>query len=715
VRPETEALIGFFAYPLVLRSDLSGDPTFRELLARVRQVTLGAYAHQALPLSQVMELARPARNPAHHPLFQVMFGFLDRPLGVLEAAGLRFTPLTMGKGATDFDLFMSLFQDQEGLRGLLEYNADLFEAQTAAHLVRAYVDFLAQCVQHPATRLSQLALPGALEEQAKQARARQRQDTLSIAATFTAEPVEESLAFWMQKLDLPAQVVFAPYNQVFQQLLDPASLLSQNETGVNVVLVRFEDWQRFQDGDEANAAETIERNAQDLVAALKTAAERSSAPYLVCVCPPAPDADAGRLAFFQRLETRLAAELEAVSGVYVVTSAELAALYPVAEYYDAYADELGHVPYTARFFTALGTMIVRRVYALRQPPRKVIVLDCDQTLWQGVCGEDGALGVQIDSPRRALQEFMVAQGEAGMLLCLCSKNNEEDVWDVFARREEMVLRREHLVAWRVNWRPKSENLRALAEELQLGLDSFILLDDNPVECAEVQANCPEVLTLQLPQEPARIARFLQHVWVFDRLKVTDEDRQRTVFYQQNLARERLQQQALTFEAFLEGLELEVQIGAMTSAQLPRVAQLTQRTNQFNVTTIRRSERELQQLCESGHECLAVQVRDRFGDYGLVGVMLFEVKTGAIRVDTFLLSCRTLGRGVEHRMLVRLGEIAQARSLDRVEVPFVPTKKNQPALDFLEAIGGAFKESRDGDLFFHLPAQLAATLTPVHGR
>lgn len=165
----------------------------------------------------------------------------------------------------------------------------------------------------------------------------------------------------------------------------------------------------------------------------------------------------------------------------------------MADDYDSRSDALGHVPYTPLFFAALGTAIFRRIHALSSPPYKVVVLDRDQTLWKGVAAEDGPRGVEIDPGRRALQARLVEERAQGRLLCLASKNDEADVFSVFDAHPEMPLKRGDFVAWRINWQPKSENLRALANELGLGLDSFILIDDNPLDCAEVEAACPEVL------------------------------------------------------------------------------------------------------------------------------------------------------------------------------------------------------------------------------
>ena len=533
---------------------------------------------------------------------------------------------------------------------------------------------------------------------------------IAIAATFTAEPIEEPLNFWLKELALPGKVVFTAYNQVFQELLDPSSLLSGNRDGINVVLVRLEDWIRDENTESANLRDKIKRNLQDLVTALQGAAGRSKTPYLVCLCPnsPAMESDREWTSFFEEMSTYISSELTGIEGLYLTTASELAATYPVDDYYDEQGDRRGHIPFTPEYFTALATAIARKFYTLKSSPHKVIVLDCDNTLWKGVCGEDGARGIKIDPPYEALQKFMVAQLEQGMLLCLCTKNVEEDVLEVFKRRPEMPIKLEHLVAWRINWQPKSENIKSLAEELNLGLDSFIFIDDNPVECSEVKANCPEVLTLQLPQDIKTIPRFLQHAWAFDRLKVTDADKQRTTQYKQNAQRERLKNQTLSFEQFLAELELTIAISEMQPEQLARVSQLTQRTNQFNATTIRRSETEIQQFCQAG-QCLVVEVSDRFGNYGLVGVILFQIDTNVLKVDTFLLSCRVLGRGVEHRMLAELGEIAAEQGLSQVNFPYTPSAKNQPLLNFVEAVGSPFKQDDRGYLF-RFPVDYARSLS-----
>lgn len=532
---------------------------------------------------------------------------------------------------------------------------------------------------------------------------------IAVAATFTAEPLEPVLSFWSKELDEPFAIEFAPYNQVFQQLLDRSSLISENRDGINIILIRFEDWQRF---ENISDDEKIERNISELIPAVKSLKTRSQVPLLICVCPasPAIAENTARQSLFARMERLLESELEDISVIYLLDVSELFDLYPVSDYYDPHGDELGHIPFTQTFFTALGTFIVRKIYALLNKPYKVIVLDCDNTLWKGVCAEDGIEGIGIDPPRIALQKFMIAQHAAGKLICLCSKNSEEDIVRVFEERQEMFLKREHIVSWRIDWQPKSENIKSLAEELGLGLDSFIFIDDNPVECAEVKAHTPEVTVFRLPEDAENIERFLKHNWAFDQIKITAEDQKRTELYKKNIERENFRKELPSLEDFLRGLELDIKILPALPGQLPRVSQLTLRTNQFNATSIRRSEDEIENLCKNkGLNCLVVKVSDRFGDYGLVGAMMFYIEADRLDVDTFLLSCRVLGRGVEHRMLARLGEIAQERGCNSVNLTYIETERNRPALDFVQSAGENFRKKVDEDFLFTFPAKFAADM------
>ncbi len=523
---EIENLIGCFTNFLPLRARLASDESALDFLRRTKQNVLGGFAHQNCPFEKIIEAVRPQRSLNINPLYHVSLQVQNYPemafrTDVLEARLLRFD-----LGVAFLDLRFVAEERAGGISIDCEYNQHLFDRRTIEHLLRGYVSVLEQLTLRPQVRIAEIVLPHALVEQAVAARRREQKQTITVTSTFTAEPVASSLLFWMKELGIHAEMVFAPYNQMFQQLLDPSSLVSRNADGINIVLVRMSDWQRFEEAaSEAAAKQEIARNVNELVSALQTAAQRSPAPILLGVCPPAQKLAArpGWTEFFTRMEQVLLSELDMPPRVDVITSAQTLNLYSVENYEDEYADKLGHIPYTPPFFIALGSTLARRMFSLWSAPRRVIVLDCDNTLWKGVCDEDGPLGVLVDAPYRALQEFMLHQIDAGMLLCLCGKNAEADVEAVFAENSGMVLRDEHIAARRMNWNSKPQNLAELADELQIGLDSFVFIGGGRAECAEVQAQCPEVLTLLLPENAEEIPSFLRGLWVFDHRKVTPED------------------------------------------------------------------------------------------------------------------------------------------------------------------------------------------------
>jgi FkbM family methyltransferase/HAD superfamily phosphatase (TIGR01681 family) len=245
---------------------------------------------------------------------------------------------------------------------------------------------------------------------------------------------------------------------------------------------------------QLSSALGIENNLNELLSLLQTVHKTFQVPLLLGICPASPQLRATLSdQVIQRLESLIWQTTNELNQITTVRFSDYESLW--GDYYDAVRDEMGHIPYTPDFYTAMATVLVRQAHALNRPVYKVIALDCDNTLWSGVVGEQG---VDISLGFDALQQFIVEQKRQGMLICLVSKNNEADVKSVFSTHKDMKLQWKDIAAWKINWLPKSQNLRELAQDLNVGLDSIIFLDDNPVECAEVKANCPEVLTLQLP-------------------------------------------------------------------------------------------------------------------------------------------------------------------------------------------------------------------------
>lgn len=529
-----------------------------------------------------------------------------------------------------------------------------------------------------------------------------RRFSVRIAATFTAEPLRAVLEPWLHALGVAPEISFAPYNQVHQQLLDPSSLLSGNPGGLNVLLVRPGD---LGVGTPDSASST----AKELAQALENAAARGGVPMLLLACPTA--SKGGTETLFSEALRQAAKPLP---GVAMPEFARIDALYPVGSKFDVEADEAAHVPYTPEAFAAMATFIARHCASLLRKPFKVIAVDCDNTLWSGVCGESGPLGVAIDEPCCALQRFLLERRSEGFLLCLASKNVPEDVEAVFRENPNMLIPRDAFVHAAVNWEVKSGNLRSLATKLGLGLDSFLFLDDNPAEIAEVVANAPAVLALCLPENRGEIPEFLDHLWVLDRTAATEDDAKRADFYQTEARRAELRDRASSFQEFIDGLKLEFEVIPLTAANFPRASQLTQRTNQFNANPKPLDEAALAENCRSARAEL-INVRDRFGDYGTVGMSLCRMEGDRLSVEAFLLSCRALGKGVESHMLRHLGTCAQQAGLREVAIDFSDTGRNRPCRDFLESIAGASWEAGvrliPADVAVNCPL-LSAVATPV---
>jgi FkbH-like protein len=282
-----------------------------------------------------------------------------------------------------------------------------------------------------------------------------------------------------------------------------------------------------------------------------------------------------------------------------------------------------------------------------------------------------------------------------VLLAINSKNNPDDVFEVIDQHPAMLLRRADFAAIRVNWQDKATNLVELAEELNLGLDSFVFVDDNAVECDRVRQALPDVLTVQLSGDPAAYARTIRRLGVFDSLSFGDEDRARTALYRSEAQRRELQQSVASLDDFYRSLEMTLEIAPVGSQTLTRAAELTQRTNQFNLTTRRFTVDELRDyLARPGHEGFVFRLRDRFGDHGIIGLALTERHEDRYVIASLLLSCRVLKRTVEQSILAFLAERAKAHNSTALEGWFKPTRKNMLTANLYESHG--FERTDDGE-------------------
>jgi len=530
--------------------------------------------------------------------------------------------------------------------------------------------------------------------------------TIAVAASFTAEPLLPSLRFVLEAAGLTADVRFAPYNQLFQELLAATSLLGANTAGVDVILLRVEDFARqAKSGEEA--LRLINDTVPEFLNALAHHARRTNTPTIFAALPASVNPAGVPRGTLEAANASLMTQARKLPGLIPLLPQDIDVV-ATDERFDVVGDELGHMPFTEDYYAAISAAIARKIHALHVPAQKVLALDCDETLWRGVVGEDGVEGISIPGPFARLQRFAVDLQAKGVLVCLVSKNSERDVLDVFEKRSDMILKLDHVVAHRINWQAKPQNLASLARTLNLGLDSFVFIDDSPVECALMRSELPQVMTLQRPDD-GKIDSFLSNLWAFDKVAITEEDTRRTAMYRENAARQENEESATDIAAFIASLGVVTDIDTPQEGDWPRVSQLTQRTNQFNFTTVRRTEGEMRAIAAAGTTVLRIRVRDRFGDYGLVGLVIATNAGDTLLVDTFLLSCRVLGRGVEHAILRKLGEIAQERGLARVDLPYIKTSKNEPAFAFIESVAAAFRVEHATRTVYSIPADQATTI------
>ncbi|MBD3919135.1 amino acid adenylation domain-containing protein [Paenibacillus sp. PR3] len=722
--PYLENVFGMFINFLPIRIRIQPAQTLTEHLLQVNRTIGEAYTHD-YPFDQMISDLQLKTDRSRNPLYDTMLvyhnEFQMNPTAQLnmEEEGLTFSEYPLHNSASPLDFKLDVWSDLAGeMVWVMQYDTALYTEASMRLFLDRFLMLADYAGEHADVPFGQIHLRNEMEPAAQQdlpvdESEHAKQDDLIdlvVSATFTSEPIEETIRWWCGQFQLDTKVTFAPYHQVFQQLLDPASLFAANK-GVNVLLVRFEDFLRDDISTEQVKKAKLESIYTDLVKSLEKPAGKAF--YWVGVFPVAThlSLSSEMLNYVDALNQRWKQTLSGFEHIHLIDfGAAGSSLFPTEpQIFDAIKDQEGHLPFTDEFYAAMGTVIARNLVAWKKQKFKAIILDCDNTIWQGVSGETGPLGVGLEAPFRELQQFMLDRFNEGMLLALCSKNNEQDVWDVFEKNPRMILKREHFVSSRINWQAKSANLRQLADELNLGLDSFIFLDDSALECSEVLQHCPEVLALQLPGNPLQISAFLQHVWAFDKFSVTEEDRKRTSYYLAEAKRRSSQDiEYGTIDGFLQSLELRLTMRRLEPEQAARAAQLTQRTNQFNMSTVRRTEEEILMLLASDKtQCWGIEVEDRFGEYGFVGLVIGSMEQQTFVLDTFLLSCRVLGRQVELAILCVLKQFVKDCGGLALDAPYVKSKKNEPFKLFLDQSGWEAVGEENGSVRYRLPLERIA--------
>jgi FkbH-like protein len=541
----------------------------------------------------------------------------------------------------------------------------------------------------------------------------------AILRSFTVEPIVPLLRAEAFAYGVDLEVHVGDFNTYVQDMLDSQSSLYRFAPNSVALAVRADQaapelWHNFADLEPEAAQQTAERVVHSYAQWIGAFRKHSQAALIIHSLerPSSPSlgvldsqSEAGQSGLIQQINRELRRVGTTFHGVYSLDYDALVARHGSEHWHDERKWLTARLPIAAGHLLDMAREWMRFIVPLSGRTAKVLVVDLDNTLWGGVIGEEGMAGIKVGAEYpgaayQALQRALLDLSRKGILLAVCSKNNLDDAMEALEKHPGMLVRAKHFSALRINWTEKSQNLREIAEELNVGIDALAFLDDNPFEREQVRAALPEVTVIDLshndlPKNPLEYAAAVRNCAAFERLTLSSEDQQRTEMYAAQKQRAGAEQSFQSKEDFFRFLEQEAELEPVSDLTLARVAQLTQKTNQFNLTTRRYTEPQIAEMAKQPEwHIFSIRVRDRFGDHGLVGVAIAHDQGEQCEVDTFLLSCRAIGRTVETALLAHLAESAAQRGCKRLVGWFLPTKKNAPARDFYQQHGFERQELND---------------------
>jgi FkbH-like protein len=550
---------------------------------------------------------------------------------------------------------------------------------------------------------------------------------LAIVSNATSQFIVPALVASAARHGIALECCEANFDQVAQEVLSADSAISRAQPDAVLIAVDHRGLPLRQClGDTAAAQETVEAALAHLGLIRKGVAANSKAICIVQTVARPPETIFGNADFAVPGTTRSLvdrvnrgiAESISGSGDVLFDIAGLAETVGLAGWHDPTLWNLAKLPFSNVFLPLYADHVGRIVAALRGKSRRCLILDLDNTVWGGVIGDDGIEGIVIGQgdptgeAHLSVQQTALTLRERGIVLAVSSKNHDEVARAPFQTHPDMLLREKHIAVFQANWDDKATNIEAIANALSLGLDSMVLLDDNPAERALVRQLLPQVAVPELPNDPALFARTLLAGGYFEAIAFSAEDRQRADFYEENARRVALREEAADLGTYLASLDMVMTVQPFDAAGRNRIVQLINKSNQYNLTTRRYTEREVAEA-QRDSDCLTLQVRlsDKFGDNGMISVVICRQIGRDWHIDTWLMSCRVLGRRVEDAVLQELLLQARKRCVDRIFGIYHPTERNKLVEDHYAKLGFALVERQeDGTTVWQLSVAEAPIAT-----
>jgi FkbH-like protein len=525
---------------------------------------------------------------------------------------------------------------------------------------------------------------------------------IALIGGATTSMLEEPLQLVLETRGVEASLYASPYNTVARQMLDAGSETVAFKPDIAIVVTtpaNIATWPEPHDG-AASVQHAVDEACEYWLGLCHSLHERTNCEIILDnyhALPLHPLGAAGTRApgdrnrFLGAVNARLADRLPTYVHIHDVAS--LAAMYGVYQWFDARYWHHGKHPVSFECLVPYVRSLADMIAALRGRSAKCLVLDLDYTLWGGIVGDDGPEGLligpgdPIGEAFQAFQRYALDLKKRGVLLAVCSKNDEEVALAPFTSRPEMLLRREDFAAFVANWEPKSQGLRRIAGELNLGLDALVMVDDNPAERAEIRQALPDVRVVEVGSDPSDYPLILERTGWFETVRLSSEDFRRSEMYRENDEREALRVSSGDYTAYLQSLDQRARIAPFEPATLDRVAQLTGKTNQFNLTTLRLTRSELESMMDApDHLTATVQLSDRFGDNGLISVFAARADGEDLWIDLWLMSCRVLNRGVEQELCNHVVERALESGYRTLHGVYRPTSRNQMVSGLYPSLG-----------------------------
>jgi FkbH-like protein len=536
--------------------------------------------------------------------------------------------------------------------------------------------------------------------------------TLGLLGNATLEPLVPALIATAARHGIDLQCIEAGYAQTLQEALLPDSII--NRANPDAVLLALDHRGLPLRGaihDPQIAAACVADSIAFLDSLRRGFQSHSNALSIVQTLPALPETTFGSFdrsvpGTLRRLCADFnAAVVENVKDTHdlILDVAALAETVGLADWHAPGQWNIGKFAFDTKFLPLYAEHVARLLGALKGKSRKCLVLDLDNTVWGGVIGDDGLEGIIIGQGDATGEAYLDVQRAAldlrdrGIVLAISSKNADDVARSAFRGHPEMLLRENHIAVFQANWNDKATNISAIASELSIGLDSIVFVDDNPAERALVREMLPEVAVPELPEDPALYARTLAAAGYFETVAFSQEDRNRAGFYADNARRVALQSQAGDLESYLASLHMKVVFRPFDATGRSRIAQLINKSNQFNLTTHRYSELAVAEL-ERDPACFTLQVRllDTFGDNGMISVVVCRPRPNSVwEIDTWLMSCRVLGRRVEQMVLREILSHARARGIKKLLGVYVPSGKNGLVRDHYAKLGFELIEQGEG--------------------